>query len=297
MNKLAVICNNHSGQHSVEETLKEWAKGNDGIVMFALNEAETTEGLIRKISDNGFQKIVACGGDGTISSIVDQVLKINPEIKIGILPAGTFNHFAKDLKIPLNLAEAWQIILDGHTTHIDVARVNDTYFINNSSIGFYPMFVKERGKWMRRGWRKPLAALFSAATHFRKFSLINIEFKGEDKKIIKKSAFVFMGNNQYEISGLNLGKRERIDQGILFIALAHQAGRGQIVKYIFKAIFNLGKDESFEKIGLSECIIHQEPHKSLLVSYDGETKRIIGDIHYKIYPKALNVIVPQSSAN
>ena len=61
---------------------------------------------------------------------------------LGVLPLGTFNHFAKDLKIPLGLEAAVANIFHGEVARIDVGEVNGRIFLNNSSLGIYPGVVQ-----------------------------------------------------------------------------------------------------------------------------------------------------------
>lgn len=69
---------------------------------------------------------------------------------MGILPVGTLNHFAKDLRLPLDLPHAVQIIAGGHHRKVDAAEVNGRLFVNNSSIGLYPNLVSERERLQHR---------------------------------------------------------------------------------------------------------------------------------------------------
>src|SRR5215212_7968240 len=86
--------------------------------------------------------IVAAGGDGTISTVAAKLTDTGKTM--GVLPLGTLNHFAKDLRIPLELDDAIATIADAHTVDVDVAQVNDRVFINNSSLGIYPHIVARR---------------------------------------------------------------------------------------------------------------------------------------------------------
>ncbi len=102
--------------------------------------------------------VVAAGGDGTVSSVAAAV--VDSPAALGVLPLGTLNHFAKDLHIPLDLADAIRVVAAGHIGHVDVGQVNDRVFVNNSSIGLYPSIVEEREALRRRGHRKwPAMAL------------------------------------------------------------------------------------------------------------------------------------------
>src|ERR1700682_33314 len=84
--------------------------------------------------------VVAAGGDGTIHHVLQSLVN-NPDATLAVLPIGTYNHFAKDLSIPLDWRAALEIALTGETRVVDAARVNDRYFVNNVSMGLYPELV------------------------------------------------------------------------------------------------------------------------------------------------------------
>src|SRR6185503_10614222 len=62
--------------------------------------------------------VVAAGGDGTVSSVVAGI--IGDRTTLGVVPLGTLNHFAKDLRIPLDAQKAVETILGGHVQRVDV---------------------------------------------------------------------------------------------------------------------------------------------------------------------------------
>lgn len=84
--------------------------------------------------------VVAAGGDGTLNSVAKHLLET--DIPVGILPLGTFNYAARLLDIPLDLVEAAQVIATGQTKRIHVARINQEIYLNNASLGLYPLFIK-----------------------------------------------------------------------------------------------------------------------------------------------------------
>src|SRR3954451_10797613 len=110
--------------------------------------------LARQAARTSEAVIVAAGGDGTIGAVAAAL--VGSDKILGVLPVGTLNHFAKDLKIPLDLENAVLTIAKGETAAVDVVEVNVRIFINNSSLGLYPHIVSRReaqqqrlsrGKW------------------------------------------------------------------------------------------------------------------------------------------------------
>lgn len=86
----------------------------------------------------GFNPIIAAGGDGTISEVVNGIMQDSsnePLPALGIMPLGTANDLAVNLGIPTDLPSAAQIIASGATEYLDVCQVNDRYFVNNAGLG------------------------------------------------------------------------------------------------------------------------------------------------------------------
>jgi len=90
--------------------------------------------LIRDRLREGRRLFVAAGGDGTINTVIQPL--IHTEAILGVIPVGTYNHFAKDLGIPLASRDALEVIISGHTDGTfgpteDVSRAQMAKFINN----------------------------------------------------------------------------------------------------------------------------------------------------------------------
>jgi len=92
-------------------------------------EGDATQAAIAA-SEREFDLIVAVGGDGTLNEVINGVAGQAYRPKIGIIPAGTTNDFARALDIPRNIQEAVDIIVANHAMFMDVGKVNDQYFIN-----------------------------------------------------------------------------------------------------------------------------------------------------------------------
>src|SRR3954467_15112005 len=78
--------------------------------------------------------VVAAGGDGTISDVAEAL--IGADVRLGIIPVGTANIFARELGIPLNLEDACALLdSQPNTTSIDAMKVGDQYFVLQIGIG------------------------------------------------------------------------------------------------------------------------------------------------------------------
>ena len=77
-----------------------------------------------------FDLVVAAGGDGTINEVINGLAEEEYRPKLGIIPAGTTNDFARALQIPRDIQKALDIIVADQTMHLDIGKVNGKYFIN-----------------------------------------------------------------------------------------------------------------------------------------------------------------------
>jgi diacylglycerol kinase family enzyme len=237
--------------------------------------------------------IVAAGGDGTVSAVAAEV--VGTTKTLGVLPVGTLNHFARDLHVPLDLAEAVRVIAEGHIATVDVGEVNGRIFINNSSLGIYPEIVQRRtaeqkrkhiGKWPAFAW--------AAVQAFRRFPFLDVRIVVAGKKLKRKTAFLFVGNNEYEITGFRIGARSRLNSGMLGLYLTHRVGRWGLVRLAVRALLgHLSQEKDFEAYSVKEALIETR-HRRLLVAADGEVMRMESPLHYRSRPRALRVIVPDN---
>ncbi|MEY4386542.1 MAG: hypothetical protein RLY20_1825 [Verrucomicrobiota bacterium] len=71
---------------------------------------------------DGFETIIAAGGDGTLNEVLNGIGEADgfERVRLGVLPLGTVNVFARELHIPIKLHEAWQIVLRGRETRMDL---------------------------------------------------------------------------------------------------------------------------------------------------------------------------------
>jgi YegS/Rv2252/BmrU family lipid kinase len=262
----------------------------DVDISLAHNGEEVTE-FAREAARGPYEVIVAAGGDGTVNSIATAVIESNKTL--GILPLGTLNHFAKDLGIPIELEEAAKTITKGHTIEVDVAEVNDRIFLNNSSLGLYPMIVREREKRQRLGHGKWPAFFWATIQALRRYPFLDVRLRANDELIDRTTPFVFVGNNEYAMDLLSIGSRARLDQGVLSIYITHRTSRLRLISLAVRAVMGrLRNDKDFLELRSSEVTIHTR-HKRLRVAFDGEIEVMKPPLSYRVRSRALRVIVPK----
>ena len=252
--------------------------------------AEVVE-LARQAAQSDAQIIVAGGGDGTINTVAAAVIDSNKTL--GILPFGTMNHLAKDLRLPLDVEGAVKTIIEGEVVQIDVGEVNDHIFLNNSSLGLYPNIVREREKQQELGWGKWPAFVWAAIAVLRRYPFLSVRLNVEGTELVSRTPFVFVGNNEYEMESLNIGSRSCLDAGKLSLYVTNRIGRLGLVRLAFRALFGgLRQEKDFLALCAQEIWIETK-HKGLRVALDGEVIAMKPPLHYQVRPRALRVLAPK----
>lgn len=134
MKRARIIYNPTSGRELFRKHLPEVLEKLEIAGYETSCHATTCEGDAVKAAkyavERGFDLIVAAGGDGTLNEVVAGVSPFEHRPKVGLIPMGTTNDFARALRIPRDIVKAVDIILAGQTIPVDVGVVNDRHFIN-----------------------------------------------------------------------------------------------------------------------------------------------------------------------
>jgi diacylglycerol kinase family enzyme len=237
--------------------------------------------------------IVVGGGDGTVS-LAAHVLA-GTGIPLGILPLGTLNHFAKDLRLPLVIDEAVAAICAASVRAVDVADVNGRTFVNNSSIGLYPYLVLDRDR--RRSadkvskWRGMAEAAWRGLRRLPARRL-RITLPGNDRHHVR-SPCLFVGNNDYSVSGTAMGSRSRLDGAALCLFVVTRSSRWTLLRLALGAVAGrLSADPDFDMYSGIGAVHVDSRASRLPVAIDGEVTVMRPPLQYRIRPQALHVIGP-----
>jgi YegS/Rv2252/BmrU family lipid kinase len=252
----------------------------------APGEAET---LARHAVQEGFEKIIAAGGDGTIHEVVNGLA--NSTATLGLLPIGTVNVFAMELGLPSNnLDLCWDIIQGDHTRLVDLPSANEKYFVQLAGVGLDAQVVKETSARLKRNFG-PLSYLISAAqVASRRPPRLFIE--SEDTSV-EEGSFVLVGNGRRYGGPFPFFKQAVIDDGLLDVVVFKQLGYLEIIKYLqdvfFSSEIRLPEVEYFQTRALR---VTSEQH--VPVELDGE---LVGTcpVEFQMRERALRVLAPELS--
>lgn len=249
------------------------------------------EQRLKQVIDRGVRRIVVGGGDGTIATAASLVAK--KDIELAILPAGTRNHFAKDHGIPTDLGEAALVAFDGQVRSADIGYVDDSVFLNTSSIGAYVTFVRVREQLEGHlGYRiASLIALFRTWAALRTFT-VTLEVEGMKKTY--RSSMVFIGSGERELKLPILGNRVKNGRRGLHVMIVGGRKRARLFAVALAGVAKgtRGAEQlpEFDDFLVDSCRIDlTRPY--VTIGLDGELKRLQTPLDYRIERDALRLVV------
>jgi len=246
----------------------------------------TPASLQKAAAKNLGSTIVAVGGDGTVNAAAGMALKYAR--KLAVVPQGTFNHFAKDLGLPLDLAEATTRVASGKTRAVDIGQVNERVFLNNSVIGIYPHLVVKRellqgkvGKW--------LAAVISVVWSLPRTKTYRLQLKFGGKDITVRTKLLVIANNKYDLQNFGLASRNSLVKGLLYIYVIKPRNINNMLGLSIRLLLGMVRDSDFDCYEAKQVEV-ASTKAMLRVAIDGESIVLKTPLTYKSLHKSLQVI-------
>lgn len=265
-----------------------------GIEVSETEPADLAREITAAIAD-GAERIVVAGGDGSVAAAAGVLA--GTSIVLGIVPAGTLNHLAKDLRIPLDLGEAAALAATTDATTVDVARAGERIFINTSSLGAYVVFVRTRERLEPRlgYW---LASLVASMRLLFTLRLFTVELEVEGAKRRYRTPLVFIGVGEREVKLPKLGGRvEGGARGLHVIVVSGRTGARLFALALAAAargLDSVARGPALDAFLVERCTIELPAHRSR-IAVDGEIIEARGTIEYTLWRDALHVAVPQAT--
>ncbi len=181
---------------------------------------------------DGAELVVAVGGDGTVSEVVNGLAET--DATLGIVPVGSGNDFAYALGIPLTLDAAIDVLLDGRDIRIDLGRYDERWFANSVGLGFEAQVTIESTKIRRlRGFAIYLWAVVRALIRLRCPDLV---IRADDRTFEGRQLLVCIGNGPRVGGGFLLTPDARLDDGRFDVCVVGAMGRLSVLRTLPKAL-------------------------------------------------------------
>lgn len=275
----------------IEDYFKD--KAEEFIIRVTEYPGHATE-IAKEYSGLEDNRIYSVGGDGTVNEVVNGIA--GTQSTLGVIPAGSGNDFIRSIANPSDIQDFTIRTINGEDKYIDLAKANDKYFINISSIGFDADVVFNADKFKKvPGITGSMAYVISIIYTVlkKKISKIKLHIDGREMKL--NILLAAIANGRFYGGGMLAAPEAKIDDGLFDICLVSEANRFQILSLFPKYI--KGKHGQLDEVQfLRGKKILIESKEELCLNIDGEIFSSC-TIAFEIIEKGIKVIFPKVGSN
>jgi YegS/Rv2252/BmrU family lipid kinase len=241
---------------------------------------------ISKNSVNDYNIIAAVGGDGSVQEVGKSLIGTNTTL--AIIPIGSGNGLARDLKISMNIKKAILLINQGKTKLIDTIKINNEYFLGTAGVGFDAYISWKFDEASTRGILTYILVALKGFFNYKSLDY-TVNYNGKEKIISKGMLVTFSNSKQYG-NNILISPNSKIDDGLVRLVAVKKF---PIVYLPFFAFYLLSKQiDKFkftEELAVEKLILTNPKTK---IHMDGEPVEMDNKLEVEVVPKSLSIIVP-----
>lgn len=253
---------------------------------------DTVKVALRSALDEGYDKVIACGGDGTVSAVADAL--VNSRIPLGIVPVGTGNVLARELGIPTDIDEACRVAA-AHSAvrRIDTMAVDGRAYISHISLGIYSKLIEHTTPENKQRFGRA-AYVWAALKEIQTYPTWPFEIEADDETRTIEASMVIIANiGSVGIPPLRWGPGIFADDGRATVCAVTSATAADYFELIWKVMrgdFDEISQIEYVPVKRRATVCANDPDVN--VRADGE---IIGknSVTVSVLPGSLDIVVPE----
>ena len=273
MEKILLIYNPNSGKKNIAAHLDKitdiFKSAGKLVTLYRIDEKNSmsTEELIQS---GVFDGVVVCGGDGSVNSAAETILKSGRDIPLGVIPNGTCNDFSRSLGMPSDIIKCAQIIAQGNITRTDIGFINgsENIFVNELAGGVLVSASFSTDQNMKKMFG-PLAYYVTGLGELANVKPFELKIETDNETYVEQ-ALVFAVLNGTDMSGFsNVIKEALMQDGEMDILIFKNSNPLEITDTLIKFVTGGDfREKNVVRIRTSHCRISCEADISTTV--DGE---------------------------
>jgi len=255
--------------------------------------------LAQQAGEQGYDMVIAMGGDGTIHEVINGLMKVPEEKRpvLGVVPVGSGNDFAHGINVSRESTEALTCALDGEASTVDLGLMIDEhgrkeYFDNTLGIGFGAVVTIRSHKLpVLRGFLMYLTAVIQ--TIILDHNPIAMQIETDDQKWEQSVIYLVICNGPREGGGFLIAPEAKIDDGLFHYAMITNVSRAMMFRIVPEVM--KGTHGRFKQVRMGTCKkFTLSADRPLYIHADGEIFSGPGTdlrkVSFEILPKALRVV-------
>lgn len=259
----------------------------DGV--FTKYAGHATQLAAQAVKD-GYERILAAGGDGTINETARAL--VGTQTALGIVPKGSGNGLARELGMPLMYEAAWTALQKAVPVQCDAGLANGEYFFNLAGVGIEAEIARQFAQYGKSGKRGmwPYFKLGAKAVFSYKPKTLRVRYNGKDE-ILTPLTLVFANGTQYG-SNFKIAPRASLTDGQFDMVEVDNANKFKLAlaaPTFFSKTFRPFEITRTQKT--AEAVINYDGE--IVYHLDGEPKTVQNELKISLLPRALRLLVPQ----
>ncbi|GAB6098541.1 YegS/Rv2252/BmrU family lipid kinase [Halanaerocella petrolearia] len=296
MKRVKLIYNPMSGDKSfryyLDQFIEKFQRAGYEVSIFRSAQPGDLALGLEDVTDKMYDAIVVAGGDGSINEIVNEMMKQELKVPLGVIPAGTANDFATHLNMPSDFETCFDAILNGQITEVDVGQVNDRYFINICAGGLlanvsYDIDVKFKNTLGK------MAYYLKGIEQLPKFKSMPLRIETSEE-VIEEDVYLFLVLNGRSAGGFDqLAKYASINDGNFDLVAVKAKPLSKLAVLFMKMLQGEHlNDENiiYLKDDYFKIEVLDETYQDYVADIDGE-KGPSFPLEISLFSKSLNVLI------
>ncbi|MHA4843145.1 diacylglycerol/lipid kinase family protein [Flavitalea antarctica] len=250
--------------------------------------------LAKTITSDGITDVIICGGDGTVNSVVSQLMNI--PVNIGIIPMGSGNGLALAAGIPKGPSKALDIILKGNTSLIDGFYINNRFSCMLCGMGFDAQVAHDFARQKRRGLQTYIRV---SAINFFKASPYSFEITCSEGTFREDAFLVCVANSNQFGNNFTIAPKASLNDGLLDIVVVRKMNKIMIPFSIISQATGINALERIsEHIKKKNVLYFQTSELTIKnpglapLHIDGDPVETAGEFHIRLIKKAFRLLHP-----
>jgi len=289
--KALLIHNLSSGQHDrrdeIASAISRLTSAGWDVDLFATHEIHEVEPRVRQAVAEGVDTVVIAGGDGTLNAAVQALAR--QRAALGVIPVGTTNVWAREMRVPLDVRGATQVLVDGETARVDLGEANGRYFLFVAGIGFDASVTRCVDPKTKRRLGM-IAYIIAAATEALKLRGEEVVIACNGETTRQRALMVVATNTRIYGGVLAMAPEAYADDGLLDVWVFRGRGLLAALRHTFNVILGLHRRDP-EARYFQTSAVTVDSKSRLPVQLDGDYFGTT-PVNIRVAPGALRVLVP-----
>ena len=234
-------------------------------------------------------RVYSVGGDGTLNEVLNGIA--HSKSSLAVIPSGTGNDFIKSICKDFNMEDIIKRTINGKEEFLDLAKVNNRYFINVSSVGFDAEVVYNTVKLKKHPFVKgSFAYVLGVLLTLFVFNSKKINIKIDQCEITSNVTLIAVANGKYYGGGMMIAPRAIINDGILDICLIRKIKKIKLLAFFPRLI--KGTHEGINEVSFYQGkTVYISSNDYISLNIDGEVLKV-KEVLFEILHNGIEIVIP-----